>query len=98
MKNQLSIIILLAFTIGLLTLSNCTEKKSDTSQMNVNASSLEKPNYNGFESQLKWGEHLVVITGLPYSAGVIVTWVSAIASRVASVSSVRAEVTTVNLE
>jgi mono/diheme cytochrome c family protein len=63
MKNKLSIIILFAFSIVLLMLSQCNEKKPDSSQMNSKASSPEKPNYHGFENQLEWGEHLVIIGG-----------------------------------
>ena len=63
MKNQLSIIVVCAFSIGFLMLSQCTEKKSDANQMNAKVIPPEKPNFNGFESQIKWGEHLVIITG-----------------------------------
>lgn len=63
MKNQLSIIILSTLSIGLLLLTQCSENKSGSNMMNAEASSLEKPDFNGFESQLLWGEHLVVIAG-----------------------------------
>jgi len=63
MKNQLSILFLSICSIGLLLLTQCSEKKSGTSMMDANAKTVEKSDFNGFESELLWGEHLVIITG-----------------------------------
>jgi hypothetical protein len=63
MKNKLSIITLFVFSIGLLLLIQCGEKKSGTSLIDANAKAVENPDFNGFESELLWGEHLVIITG-----------------------------------
>jgi len=63
MKYQSGIIILSFFSIGLLMLSRCNEKKMEASQMNVKSNTTEKSSFNGFESQIKWGEHLVLIGG-----------------------------------
>ena len=44
--------------------NQCSEKKTESSTLN--AKEISTPNatqYNGFESQIKWGEHLVIIGG-----------------------------------
>jgi mono/diheme cytochrome c family protein len=63
MKNHLSVTTTLALFIGLLMLSQCNEKKSHVSQMDVNVIPPEKSDFNGFETQIKLGEHLVIIGG-----------------------------------
>src|ERR1043166_3253010 len=51
-KHLTAIFSLLAFTTGVLLLSRCTGNNSS-----------EKQQYGGFESQVKWGEHLVTVSG-----------------------------------
>jgi len=63
MKNRLCIAIVPLFFIALLLFTQCSEKKSDSSQMTANASPAINSDFNGFESQIDWGEHLVIITG-----------------------------------
>lgn len=62
MKNQLSVTAALALFIGLFMLSYCNEKKS-TSQMDVNVIASEESDFNGFQTQIELGEHLVIIGG-----------------------------------
>ena len=61
MKNQIAIL-LSGLAIALF--NQCSEKKAD----DVTSNSEEFPtqtatSYGGFESQIKWGEHLVIIGG-----------------------------------
>jgi len=63
MKNQLSVTAALAIFIGVILLSHCNEKKPNVSQMDINDSPSEKSDFNGFETQIKLGEHLVIIGG-----------------------------------
>lgn len=62
MKNQPMIISQIAAVCIILFMhSGCSEKKTMASQLEA------KPpvalNFNGFESQIKWGEHLVITAG-----------------------------------
>jgi len=41
----------------------CSEKKSDEGTSSLEASTSAKEMYDGFESQIKWGEHLVLVGG-----------------------------------
>lgn len=53
MKKQLTTMVtIIAFTTGALLLSRCS-----------GGGSVENPQYGGFESQVKWGEHLVLVGG-----------------------------------
>ena len=63
MKNQLSIIVACASFAIILVITQCSEKKTDGSQMAALADVPEQPDFQGFESQIKWGEHLVIIGG-----------------------------------
>lgn len=63
MKNQLTIITVFVFSIGFLMLSQCTEKKGTSNQMDAHVKPPGVSNFNGFGSQIEYGEHLVTITG-----------------------------------
>ncbi|MEB2779709.1 diheme cytochrome c-553 [Algoriphagus sp. C2-6-M1] len=52
---------LTGFTIALF--SQCSEKKAEVSTIPDENISTQSTIYNGFESQVKWGEHLVLIGG-----------------------------------
>jgi mono/diheme cytochrome c family protein len=53
MKKQLTaFVLIIAFTSGAILLTQCSETGSS-----------EKQQFGGFESQVKWGEHLVTIGG-----------------------------------
>lgn len=60
MKTNLKIIGLCAFVLGALLFTKCQEKKSLITQAAATPTSTD---FNGFESQIKWGEHLVIIGG-----------------------------------
>lgn len=64
MQNRLSYIALPSLFIALLLFTQCN-KKTDSSQMTASASASPAINadFNGYESQVAWGEHLVIITG-----------------------------------
>lgn len=64
MRKQLTITACLLVT-SIAILVACTQKTSDEGSTSVNADSsmTAKMQYGGFESQLKWGEHLVRIGG-----------------------------------
>lgn len=54
----------LAFAIlALFSLSKCSEQKPPKPAVEVKATEPEKPNYGGYESIEKWGEHLVTVGG-----------------------------------
>jgi len=61
MKNYLTIIILFFFVIGILILTRCSEKKSYGNSTEEESLTTMNTNFNGFESQVAWGEHLVLI-------------------------------------
>ncbi|MDZ7607757.1 MAG: diheme cytochrome c-553 [Cyclobacteriaceae bacterium] len=61
MKTNFKIIGLSACLITVVLFSKCQEKKSIISQ--ATAGSAMHSDFNGFESQVKWGEHLVIISG-----------------------------------
>ena len=63
MKNQFKIVILFVFVIGTLMLTGCHNKKSSGNPGEEDALSASNSNFNGFESQEAWGEHLVIIAG-----------------------------------
>ncbi len=46
---------------GMLFLVCCNGAKSDNTGENKPVTAIEKPNYGGYESQVKWGEHLVTV-------------------------------------
>ncbi len=56
MKNKKFIVIYLLLSTTLILFSKCSDigKNKDTSQ---------KPNFGGFDSQIKWGEHLATVGG-----------------------------------
>lgn len=54
-------IILIVLTFSLLALVQCSEKRAEESSAATDEPSPVKDNYGGFESQVKWGEHLVTI-------------------------------------
>ncbi len=63
MKNQQNAAALFVIFIGLIMLSQCNDKKSNNSQMDVSSISSKKSDFNGFESQIELGEHLIIIGG-----------------------------------
>lgn len=63
MKNRSCYIVVPSMFILLLLFSQCSEKKSDYSQVAISASPAINSDFHGFESQVAWGEHLVVICG-----------------------------------
>lgn len=63
MKNQFSLIVVSVLFIGLLGLTQCNEKSSNSNQMHASANATPKEDFHGFKSQIAWGEHLVIIGG-----------------------------------
>jgi len=57
----------LLFNAGLaltgICMSGCSENKPVETAAATTTAAVEKPNYGGFDSQAKWGEHLVTIGG-----------------------------------
>lgn len=60
MKKQ---IFFLGSALILLCTFQCTEKRSEAGTAGADATALAGDNFGGFESQIKWGEHLVTIGG-----------------------------------
>lgn len=60
-KLSLAISILLVPVLFLF--SKCSGNKSDRDADKNDSAAVAKPFYGGFESQVKYGEHLVIITG-----------------------------------
>ena len=44
-------------------LNGCAENKSDQPEAASTTTTAEKPHFGGYETQVKWGEHLVTIAG-----------------------------------
>ena len=44
-------------------MSGCSENKAVEPAAIATTAAVEKPNFGGFDTQLKWGEHLVTIAG-----------------------------------
>ena len=63
MKNYLTIIVTFFFVIGILILTRCTERKSYGIPTEEASLTTMNTDFNGFESQVSWGEHLVLIGG-----------------------------------
>jgi len=61
MKTNLKTIGLCAFVLTAVLFSQCQEKKPEINHDMVH--SMTMADFNGFESQIKWGEHLVIIGG-----------------------------------
>jgi hypothetical protein len=61
MKTTIKIMGLSACVITAFLFSKCQEKRSIISQ--ATAETAVRSDFNGFESQIKWGEHLVIIGG-----------------------------------
>ena len=57
--KQISILIVFLLLAGSFFLSQCTQQAEGTASTPYEAAS----NYDGFESQVKWGEHLVTVGG-----------------------------------
>lgn len=65
MKRQ-STIIASFITVSMVTIIACDDQSAtsaDGSKDSAKTSDMAAPNFGGFESQLKWGEHLVIIAG-----------------------------------
>ncbi len=60
MKNYVAIL-LLGLAAGLL--NQCAERKTDGSSLNTEPRTQNPMAYGGFESQIKWGEHLTLVQG-----------------------------------
>jgi hypothetical protein len=58
-----SIIFLFTIALGLIVFTQCTEKKKASGENRVEAMPDDKTDYHGFETQIAWGEHLVIIGG-----------------------------------
>lgn len=54
MKKSLAILLMITFSI--IIMNSCTDSKTEAA-----TSEPAKENFGGFESQVKWGEHLVLI-------------------------------------
>ena len=63
MKNKLVIMMLFSLAVGMMILSQCSQRKSYGNPTEEESLSAVKSNFNGFESQEAWGEHLVLIGG-----------------------------------
>lgn len=64
MKNQLQITLAALIFCSILVFSQCSDKKAQKGNpMSAGVFSSSATNFNGFESQEAWGEHLVVIAG-----------------------------------
>ena len=63
MKNQINLIVVPVLFIGLLLFTKCHEKNPDSATMQAMANMPPKEDFHGFESQIAWGEHLVIIGG-----------------------------------
>ncbi|GAO43333.1 c-type cytochrome [Flavihumibacter petaseus] len=61
MRKSLLLITGLVLTIACL--SRCSNNKADVPATTVATTEAEKPNFGGFDTQVKWGEHLVTIGG-----------------------------------
>jgi hypothetical protein len=61
MKKNL-IIIGLTSILSVILFSQCAEKSKENAN-ETTAMETPKPDFHGFESQVKWGEHIVTITG-----------------------------------
>ena len=55
MKKSLAILFMLAFSMFII--YSCTDSKTESP-----AASTAKTNFGGFESQIKWGEHIVTVS------------------------------------
>jgi Cytochrome c len=60
LKSYLSVIA--GFALTAICISGCSENKQADPSTETTAAA-EKPNFGGFESQVEWGKHLVVIGG-----------------------------------
>lgn len=62
--RKLSVATIITLVLAIFIFSKCSENKS-TDDGNKKDSTVvsDAPNYGGFESQVKWGEHLVAIIG-----------------------------------
>lgn len=59
MKNKIAILLL---GLAILFCNQCSEKKAGEAISNIEEFPTQNPtSYGGFESQIKWGEHLVII-------------------------------------
>src|SRR5437762_3386838 len=56
--KKYTLIILSGFIASVITILACNQPSTEK-----NATAREELNYGGFESQIKWGEHLVIIGG-----------------------------------
>jgi hypothetical protein len=63
MKNQISLIVILTLFVGLIVFSQCQEKSTDSGTVHAVAATPPKDDFHGFESQIAWGQHLVIIGG-----------------------------------
>lgn len=63
MKNYFKSATLVMFIISMLMISQCSEKKSTADPEGKGELASKNNNFGGFESQIAWGEHLVLIGG-----------------------------------
>jgi mono/diheme cytochrome c family protein len=63
MKNSVNLFMQGIFCIGVLCLSSCKGKKANTNMTKALAETSVKSEFYGFNSQVEWGEHLVLIGG-----------------------------------
>lgn len=61
MKSQLSNGVLPMLFCVVIFFSQCDEKKSSVHQMSLQNLPVKNAEFNGFKSQIDWGEHLVII-------------------------------------
>lgn len=62
--KKLSLAIVITLLSSIFILSQCNENKSNNDGNKKESAAVSNaPNYGGFESQVKWGEHLVKIGG-----------------------------------
>jgi hypothetical protein len=60
MKTRV-LVLIPAICLGMLTFFQCNEKKTDEKTILMGSGLTETREFNGFESQIKWGEHLITV-------------------------------------
>ena len=63
MKNYFKTTALFVIVISMLLIFQCSEKKSTSDPENIGEQIPKDQHFGGFESQIAWGEHLVLIGG-----------------------------------
>ena len=61
--KKLPTVIIIALVTAIFIFSKCSENKSDGTESKKDTAVIANTNTGGFENQVKWGEHLVIIGG-----------------------------------